>query len=141
MKVFLDANVLTDIANETADAPRIHRRLEAVGVRSCALSAITIEELHFGVLSGPSVKKAYQIRNLKAMIAAFRRIDFTSDAARAAAAVRLQLKSVPQRRGKKRPGPLDLLLAGHAIAEHRTVVTADDGFNSLTGVRVENWRE
>ena len=54
MKFFLDSNVLIDIANETADATRIQTRLDAAGPRNCAISAITIEELQLGVLSGPA---------------------------------------------------------------------------------------
>ena len=56
MKFFLDANGLIDIANETAAAARLQTQLDAAGPRRCALSAITIEELHYGVLSGPAVK-------------------------------------------------------------------------------------
>ena len=140
MKFFLDANVLIDIANETADAARLQTRLDAAGPRRCALSAITIEELHYGVLSGPAVKKGYQVRNLKALIAAFVRVDFTPDAARAAAAFRLQIKDRPKVRGQKLPGIADLLLAGHAQSEHRAIVSADTGFDLLDGVIVENWR-
>ena len=140
MKFFLDSNVLIDIANETADATRIQTRLDAAGPRNCAISAITIEELQFGVLSGPAARKGYQVRNLKALIAAFARLDFTPDAARAAAKLRLQLRNQVKAPGKKLPGVADLLLAGHALSEHRMLASADKGSELLTGINVQNWR-
>lgn len=140
MKFFLDANVIIDIANETADATRILRRLDAAGPRNCALSTVTIEELHYGVLSGPSAHKAHQVRNLKALIAQFAQIDFTADAARRAAMLRWELKtSTAQLRGKP-PGSTDLLLAGHAVSTRRTLVSADSGLALLKGVKLQNWR-
>lgn len=54
MRFFLDANVIIDIANETADAARILTRLDIAGPKDCALSTVTIEELHYGVLFGPA---------------------------------------------------------------------------------------
>ena len=140
MRFFLDANVIIDIANETADAARILQRLDAVGPRNCALSSVTIEELHYGVLSGPAVHKAYQVRNLKALIAQFAQVDFTADAARRAAMLRWELKtSTAQLRGKP-PGAADLLLAGHAVSTRRVLVSADSGFTLLKGVKLQNWR-
>jgi len=140
MKFFLDANVVIDIANETADAPHILRRLDHAGPKNCALSAVTIEELHYGVLSGPAVQKAYQVRNLKALIAQVARIDFTADAARCAATLRWTLKTLPSRPGAKPPGVTDLMLAGHAVSARRVLVSADSGFTLLKDVKLQNWR-
>ena len=140
MRFFLDANVIIDIANETAHAIRILKRLDTVGPRNCALSAVTIEELHYGILSGPAVQKAYQVRNLKALIAQFAQVDFTADAARRAAMLRWELKSSPARHGGKPPGPADLLLAGHAVSTRRVLASADSGFAILKGVKLQNWR-
>ena len=80
------------------------------------------------------------MRNLKALIAAFARVDFTPDAARAAAALQLQLRDRRKTPGQKLPGPADLLLAGHALSEHRAVASADTGFALLSGINVRNWR-
>lgn len=140
MRFFLDANVIIDIANETADAVRILQRLDAVGPRNCALSSVTIEELHYGVLSGPAVHKAYQVRNLKALIAQFAQVDFTADAARRAAMLRWELKTSPVQVRGKLPGAADLLLAGHAVSTRRVLVSADAGFSLLKAVKLQNWR-
>jgi predicted nucleic acid-binding protein len=140
MRFFLDANVIIDIANETADASRILKRLDVAGPKNCALSTVTIEELHYGVLSGPAVQKAYQVRNLKTLIAQFSQVDFTADAARCAAMLRWELNSSPARQGGKPPGAADLLLAGHAVSTRRVLVSADSGFTFLKGVKLQNWR-
>ena len=134
MRFFLDANVIIDIANETADALHILKRLDTVGPRNCALSTVTIEELHYGVLSGPAVQKAYQIRHLKALIGQFAQVDFTADAARRAAMFRWEFKTSRARLGGKPPGVTDLLLAGHAASTHRVLVSADSGFALLKRV-------
>lgn len=140
MKFLLDANALIDLANESEFAGNIAVRLDAVGVRNCALSAVTVEELQFGVLTGPGAKKAYQVRNLKALLAKFAQLDFTPDAARRAAQARAALMIHKFARRERPPGVVAILLAGHAMAARRTLVTADFGLNAIKGVRLENWR-
>ena len=72
MKFFLDANVVIDLANETQHAATVEAHWRRIGYKHCALSAITVEELQRGVLTGPAVKKGYEVRKLKALLAQFR---------------------------------------------------------------------
>ena len=129
-----------DMANSPAYEVAICRRIDAVGWKNCALSAITVEELQRGVLTGPKANKSHEVRNLKAHIAKFRQIDFTPDAARRSAAVRVAVDQARPIKNQRDPGINDLLLAGHALAERRAVVTADAGFARVLGLKLENWR-
>ena len=140
MKFFLDANVLIDLANESNDSATVEAHWRRVGYSNCALSAITVEELQRGVLTGPAAKKAYEVRKLKALLAQLRQIEFKPDAARRAAAVRVQIEGLKPVKGQRPPGVTDMLLAGHALALGRAVATADRGFSMVTGLTVNNWR-
>ena len=53
--------------------------IDKAGARNCALSAITVEELQRGVLTGPAAKKGYEVRKLKELLARFRRIADQTD--------------------------------------------------------------
>lgn len=140
MKFFLDANVVIDLANETLHAAAVEAHWRRIGYSNCALSAITVEELQRGVLTGPAAKKGYEVRKLKALLAQFRQIEFKPDAARRAALVRVQVEQRKAVKGQRPPGITDMLLAGHALSLGRAVATADGGFGVVAGLTVENWR-
>ena len=140
MKFFLDANVLIDLANEAHGAAMVESHLRRVGFKSCALSAITVEELQRGVLTGPAARKVYEVRKLKALLGLFRQVEFKPDAARRAAVVRVQVEKLKPIKGQRPPGISDMLLAGHALALGRAVATSDAGFGVVRGLTVENWR-
>ena len=140
MRFFLDANVIIDLANEAQDATTVKSHLRRIGYSNCALSAITVEELQRGVLTGPAAKKGYEVRKLKALLAQFRQIEFKPDAARRAALVRVQVESLKAVKGQSPPGITDMLLAGHALSLGRAVATADAGFAIVDGLRAKNLR-
>ncbi len=117
----------------SAKKPASHRRATA------RRSAITVEELQRGVLTGPAAKKGYEVRKLKALLAQFRQIEFKPDAARRAALVRVQVEQRKAVKGQRPPGITDMLLAGHALSLGRAVATADGGFGVVAGLTVENW--
>ena len=59
-------------------------------------------------------------------------LPFDSAAAKAAANMRLTLRSQPL-------SALDALIAGHALALGLVLVTADADFKRVPGLRTENW--
>ena len=140
MRYLLDANVLIDLANEGDTADAVAAGLDRAGAKNCALSAITVEELQRGVLTGPGAKKGYEVRNLKALLSRFRQLDFTADAARRAASVRVQIENLKPAKGRRPPGINDMLLAGHALALGRSLVTSDHGFALVPDLISQNWR-
>ena len=140
MRYLLDANVLIDLANEGDTADAVAACLDRAGAKNCALSTITVEELQRGVLTGPGAKKGYEVRNLKALLSRFRQLDFTADAARRAASVRVQIENLKPAKGRRPPGINDMLLAGHALALGRNMVTSDHGFALVPDLISQNWR-
>ena len=73
-------------------------------------------------------------------MARFRQIEFTPDAARRAAIVRVQVEKLKAVKGQRPPGINDMLLAGHALSLGRTLATSDGGFAMVPGLKVKNWR-
>ena len=51
VKYLLDANVISHVVNLHQGYERIEKAIDRVGLKSCALSAITIDELHFAMLT------------------------------------------------------------------------------------------
>lgn len=133
MKYLLDANVISHIVNLHQGYERIEKAIDRVGLKSCALSAITIDELHFAILTGPQRGKAAQVRIMKAMIDSLQKLEFTPDAARRSAKVRFD--------SARQPLPYaDSLLAGHALAAKRVLVSDDAVFARIAGLKLQNWR-
>jgi tRNA(fMet)-specific endonuclease VapC len=88
-----------------------------------AISAVTLAEV--GVGYGPSIDEADE---LKAFLAQVEVLPFDDSAARAYAAL-------PFRRGS-----FDRLIAAHALATGRTLVTNNEAdYSDLPQLKVENW--
>lgn len=131
MKYLLDTNICIQIIRRKPAA--LLARLTALPVGDVGLSTITAAELHVGVQ-----KSREPARNAEALalflvpleIAAF---DFA--AAEAYGRVRAALESAGN------PiGPLDTLIAGHAISLDITLVTDNVAeFRRVPHLRIENW--
>ncbi len=130
MKYFLDTDTCVYLIKR--HPPQVserfrHHRLSAVG-----LSSIVVSELSWGVARSGLQKN---VDALDAFLAAFQIAPYDQTAAFAYGRLRAEL----ERRG--RPiGPLDLLIAAHALALDVTLVTNNErGFKRVPGLRVENW--
>ncbi len=108
-------------------------RLRAVDIASVGISTITVSELEYGV-----AKSAHPVTNghaLAALLAPLTVLPFDESAAAAYGPLRADL----ERRGAV-IGGLDMLIAAHALALDRTVVTNNEReFRRVSGLRVENW--
>ena len=108
-------------------------KLAAITPDSCAISSISVYELFIGVAKcrQPERERA----KIEALLGSLQVIEFDRIAAQCAAVVRVHLESVGT------PiGPYDTLLAGQALAEGLTLVTANvSEFSRVTGLTIENW--
>jgi tRNA(fMet)-specific endonuclease VapC len=101
--------------------------------REVGVSAVVAFELEYG-----AANSAYPERN-RARLARFYRdvpvIPFSFEAAVAAGDIRAALK------GMGRPiGPWDVMIAGHALAEHAVLVTANRReFERVDGLSLADW--
>lgn len=126
----LDTNICIDLIRGKPQ-PLAHLRRHKVG--SVAISSITLAELQYGVArsSDPERNRI----SLVTFVAPLEVLPFDDRAAAAYGELRAELQRVG------RPiGPLDMLIAAHALAEKLTLVTNNEReFNRVTGLKVENW--
>lgn len=97
------------------------------------ISTITVSELQYGV-----AKSTYQEKNqqrLEEFIAPLEILTYDEMAARAYGDIRFQLEKYGQ------PiGPLDLLIAAHALSQDLVLITNNDmEFKRIKNLKVENW--
>jgi tRNA(fMet)-specific endonuclease VapC len=132
IRYMLDTNVCVDLL---CPAGRVNaRRLTRMNLDQVCLSAITFAELTYGVW-----RSNERDRNERAVLDFCAALDIAPFDDRAAAIygqVRLQLEQAG------RPGgPLDTLIASHALALNVTLVTSNEReFPRVANLRIENWR-
>jgi tRNA(fMet)-specific endonuclease VapC len=129
----LDTNVCICLINQRSGYERILKRMDGLEHGEVSISSISMAELHFGVAASTQVER--NMLKLERFLAAFEVVPFDEDASRRYGLVRAFLKA----RGTP-IGPLDTLIAGHALALNATVVTNNvDEFVRVPGLRVEDW--
>lgn len=111
----------------------IAEKLLLAGTQNWAISMITNHELLFGISLPGTADRT--VTGVKRFLEVASSLAFESEAARAAAEVRAQL-----RKSGKSAGEYDVLIAGHAIALDATLVTNNTRhFQNVPGLKLENW--
>jgi len=131
--VLLDTDVCIDLLNQRPGFEAILRRLDGRQQGEVALSAITLAELRFGIAA--SQRRDIDLAKLALFLAAFEIAPFDASAAIAYGSLRARLKVLGT------PiGPLDTLIAAHALALGATVATHNvREFSRVPGLTVESW--
>ena len=133
MRFMLDTNTCVDLIRRRDD--RILRRLQLLGPGDLCVSAVTLSELEYG-----AAKSADPERNRLALAKFMTPIDvapYDDAAACAYGRVRAELE-----RSGTPIGPLDTMIAAHALSLGLTVVTDNEReFRRVPGLKVENWTE
>lgn len=132
IRYMLDTNVCVDLLRH---AGRVNKqRFERLNLDQVCLSAITFAELTFGVW-----RSSDRARNERAVLdfcAALEIVPFDDRAAAMYGQVRARLEQAG-----KPIGPLDTLIASHALTLDMTLATSNEReFRRVTNLRVENWR-
>jgi tRNA(fMet)-specific endonuclease VapC len=130
MRFLLDTNICIYALKQNQV---VMTRLLAERPIDVCLSVITEAELRTG--AAKSASSARTTRLLEHFLQPLAVLDFTSDDARAYAAVRARLEHAGT------PiGPLDSLIAAQAVARKLTLVSNNEReFKRITGLRLENW--
>lgn len=130
MKRLLDTDTCVYLINR--DPPQVLMRLQTFPSSDIALSSVTAAELASGVARSASKRNR---EALTTFIASFQVISFDLDAAFIYGDLRAEL----QRRGTP-IGPMDMLIAAHALALEVTLVTNNGReFQRVPGLHIENW--
>jgi tRNA(fMet)-specific endonuclease VapC len=128
VKIFLDTDITSYIFWHRD--PAVRRRLLAYDVGDVGVSAITAAELRYG-----SAMKASEARTVERALMSLVVTPFDA----AAAEVYGEVRSTLRRRGTP-IGPLDMLIAAHAISLDVPLATNNlREFRRVPGLRVENW--
>lgn len=131
MKYMLDTNICIYAIKNKPES--VIRRLKQNEPYEICISSVTYAELMHGV-----EKSQFPEKNRLALLlflAPFEIMDFGSSAAECYGRIRsfLERKGTPI-------GPMDMLIAAHAMAEQLTVVTNNvREFERIEGLKLENW--
>lgn len=131
MQYLLDTNIFIYLCKGLH--PAIAERVKAYGPGDIGLSAITIAELEFGI--SKSTKPEKNRRHFQEFLLPFDILPFDSGAAVEYGMVRYHLE-----KAGSQIGPLDTLIAAHALALGVCLVTNNEReFNRVPELKIENW--
>jgi tRNA(fMet)-specific endonuclease VapC len=131
MRHMLDTNICVDLIR--GRAPGVLARLRQYAMDEIAISSITLAELQYGV-SRSSDPAKHEIL-LAQFLAPLAVLPFDNQAAAACGQVRSSLA-----RAGTPIGPLDTLIASHALSLNLILVTNNEReFRRVVGLRVETW--
>jgi tRNA(fMet)-specific endonuclease VapC len=131
IRFMLDTNVCVDLIRGRAS--RLFHRLRRCRVDEVAISSITLAELQYG--AAKSARPARHAMLLAEFCAPLAILSFDDQAAEIYGTVRATL----ERKGTP-IGPLDTLIASHAMSVGATLVTNNEReFRRVTGLQVENF--
>ncbi len=133
MAWLLDTNICIYLINRKPGHEAVLQHLEGRRYGQILISTITLAELHFGI-----AKSAQRSRNEEKVVSFLQRfeiIDFDGNAAAVYGILRTELE-----KSGKAMGPLDTLIAAHALASRSTLVTDNlREFRRVRGLKMVNW--
>ena len=133
--VLLDTDIYIYLLNQRPGFESILKRLDGREYGEVSLSAITLVELRFGIAA--SRRRSLNLAQLELFLASFEAVPFDDRAAAAYGPLRAHLEA------QGTPiGPLDTLIAAHALALCATLVTNNvREFGRVPALTLENWLE
>lgn len=112
---------------------KVAERLLREAPTDIAIPAIVIFELHTGIAKSTSQGK--RIQQLGSLMSAVKVLPFSTEEAKASAAIRAQL----ERKGTP-IGPYDVLIAGTVLAHQGTLVSHNlNEFRRVKGLKIQDW--
>ena len=131
MKFLIDTNICIYIINNRP--PEVIRKFKSVAVGDIGISSISVSELYYGVSKSRHIKE--NLKRLEEFLCPFEIIPYDENASKFYGEVRSQLEN----QGNV-IGPLDLLIAAHALSNHLILITNNEKeFKRIKSLKVENW--
>lgn len=133
MIFMLDTNICIYLLNRSIGYENILAKIDGLAYEQVVISSLTLAELKYGIAK--SVKKETNRIKLEYFLYQFECLPFDTDATSCYGDIRVQLES------KGTPiGPLDTLIAAHALSLSATMVTSNARkFERVEGLALENW--
>jgi len=133
MRYMLDTNICIYAIKHKPE--KVFQKLQEVEPEDVCVSSVTYAELVHGVEKSAAVEKNRLA--LSMLLANIEILDFDVDAADCYGKIRADLEK------KGTPiGPLDMMIAGHALSRGYTVVTNNvKEFSRVSNLKIENWAE
>jgi len=133
MRYMLDTNIC--IYSIKHKPEKVFLRLQEYDPKEICISSVTYAELVYGVEKSQAVEKNRLALTL--LLANIEILDFDAAAAESYGKIRADLEK------KGTPiGPLDMMIAGHAMSLNYTVVTNNTNeFRRVKDLKLENWAE
>ena len=133
MRYMLDTNILVYVMNARPHHQVVLERFDIEEPGDLVVSSITLAELRFGIEK--SAGREVNRRVLQRALEALNVLPFDAKAAETYGALRAGLEATG-----KPIGPLDTLIAAHALSLDLTLVSANTReFSRIRRLRVENW--
>jgi tRNA(fMet)-specific endonuclease VapC len=132
MKYLLDTCAVSDYFRRTGGVAAC---MHAMPPHELAISSITEHEIRYGLARQPRVATTLAVK-VKSFLSVVQVLPFDRSDAQSSSVVqaRLDKDGTPI-------GPLDVLIAGVALARDLVLVSSNDKeFKRVTGLVVENWR-
>jgi tRNA(fMet)-specific endonuclease VapC len=130
VRYLLDTNTASYVIKE--NFPRVRERLLKVPMAEVGISVVTEAELRFDVARRPEaaiLKKVIEEFLLRVEV-----LSWNSEAAQHYARIRAALEKEGEPMGN-----LDLMIAAQAVAAEVVLVTHDQVFRRVKGLKVEDW--
>jgi len=131
MNFLIDTNICVYIINKRPI--EVIKRFKDKEVGQIGISSITVSELQYGV--SKSRFREQNSKRLEEFLTPFQILPYDEDAANFYGEIRSHL----EKQGSI-IGPLDLLIAAHALSQNLVLVTNNEKeFNRIPSLKVENW--
>ena len=131
MKYLIDTNICIYIMNKRP--PEVINKFKNMNVGMICISSITVSELQYGI--SKSKYKKQNIKRLEEFLVPFDILPYDEMASKFYGEIRFKL----EKRGLI-IGPLDLLIAAHALSRDLVLVTNNEKeFKRIKSLKVENW--
>jgi len=131
MKFLIDTNICIYLMNKRP--PDLIGKFKEIEVGMIGISSITVSELQYGV--SKSNFKKQNLTRLEEFLTPFAILPYDQMAAKHCGGIRSKL----EKQGRI-IGPLDMLIAAHAISRGLTLVTNNEKeFKRIKSLKVENW--
>lgn len=128
-RYMLDTNVIGALVK---DHHGLTQKIIAAPINSLCISAITEGEICFGLVMRPDAKKLHRL--VREILLHVDVLPWNHQVSQQYGTLRAELE-----RAGKQPGPIDILIAAHALQLGAVLVTSDRAFKYVPNLEVEDW--